>query len=594
MISQDTIEKIRTSIDIVELVREHVPGLKRSGRNFKACCPFHQERTPSFMVSPDKGIFHCFGCGVGGDSFRFIMKMDGLEFVEAIKKLGDRLGITVEDTWQESANPVIKQRQKIYTLLEQAGEFYHLCLEKTSEAHQTLAYLRRRGISRESIGRFTLGYAPVSGHALRDAAVKKGFKEDMLVHAGLIGVSSNTGNFRDQFRGRLMFPIHDTQGRVIAFGARVLDDSLPKYINSSETSVFHKSRVLYGIFQGLKAIRSKNKVIVLEGYTDIILAHQYGFDNAVASLGTALTREHALILKRYVEEVILVFDPDTAGKNAALRAAELLSDLGLFVKIAVLPDSLDPADFFIQRGPREFESILTQAKDWIEFHIDCALTNVEHLPLRAEEKTRIAGMVLPGISRIENAVYRQEMRRLLSRKIDVPEDVLLEESNRVKEKKNYQSQKTSVSPSGAVSRDIRIQEELIRLLFSNPQMWKDINLDENNFMDKRCLEIFIAMRNDFHTSGEVNAARIIASLPEAYAAWLSGVLFEKREYSKPGRIIQELQDELKKSNLKHERSQLEEEICRMLEGQENFDEKKVSEYHRLLRSLKGGEQHGKV
>jgi len=594
MISQETIERIRSATDIVELVREHVPGLKRSGRNFKVCCPFHQERTPSFMVSPEKGIFHCFGCGAGGDMFRFLMKMEGLDFAESIKKLGARAGIPVEDFRQESGNPVLQQRQKVYGLLEQTSGFYRRCLEGMSEAGPARTYVERRGISPESIDRFMLGYAPVSGYALCEAALKKEFKEDMLVRAGLINVSRGGSAFRDHFRGRLMFPIHDTQGRVVAFGGRVLDNSLPKYINSSETPVFSKSRVLYGMFQGLKTIRTKRQVVVFEGYTDVIMAHQHGCDNAVAPLGTALTREHAFLLKRYVDEVILAFDPDDAGKSAALRAAEILSGQGFFVKIAVLPDALDPADFFVQKGARAFTAVLGQAVDWIEFHIDSELARTNNRPLRAEDKTRIAGMVLPGIARIDNAVYRHQMRKLLSKKLDVPEDVLVEESNKILKKSKYESPRTETVPAVSASREVRIQEELIRLLLMNPQIWNELEHNELHFTDNRCIEIYCAMSNDAKPSGELNPARIIAGLPESHASWVSGVLFEKREYANPERIVKKLLDELKKTGLKHERTRLEEAVCRMLEGQENVDEQKISEYHRLIRSLKGGEPHGQV
>ena len=296
MIPEATIARVRESINLAELVREHVPTLKKRGRNFTACCPFHQERTPSFNVYPEMGVFKCFGCGVGGDAFKFLMLTEGLNYPDAIRKIAARVGLTIEEEQKsEAVTAEAKEKQVLYGLLEDASKFYHRTLLESKEAAQAREYLAKRGLTAESLEHFRLVLRRRPASALRDAAVKKGFSIEVLEKAGLVR-RRDGGRVSDAFWNRIIFPIWDTQGRIIAFGGRAMGDAMPKYINSSETPVYSKSRHLYGLFQGLPTLRKERRIVILEGYMDVVTCHQFGLDITAATLGTALTEDHVRIL----------------------------------------------------------------------------------------------------------------------------------------------------------------------------------------------------------------------------------------------------------------------------------------------------------
>ncbi len=365
MISNSVIEQIKDRLDIVEFIRQYVPNLKRAGKTYKACCPFHHEKTPSFTCSSEKGLFYCFGCQAGGDIFEFLMKMENLSFNEALEKLAERAGVEYKPQRAEFSAEE-QRRSSARKALDFARSFYHKNLLSAAGTNAR-AYVKERNLTKETCVKFELGLAFNDATALARAAQAAGYSENDLKDAGLC-LRTDFG-MRDYFRNRLMFPIINHRGDTVGFGGRILGQGEPKYLNSPETVLFTKSHVLYGLNFAGPAIRKTDRAVLLEGYMDVIGCHQAGIDYTVAPLGTSLTEEHARLLKRYTENVILLFDPDEAGIKAALRGSVVLISHGLFVKIATLPDGLDPDEYVAKYGKESFEQILNNAEDFIAFQV---------------------------------------------------------------------------------------------------------------------------------------------------------------------------------------------------------------------------------
>ncbi len=353
MIKNEVIEEIRSRVDIVELVGSYVP-LKRVGRNFRGLCPFHPDKSPSFYVNPERQSYHCFGCGAGGTAISFVMAQEKLEFPDAVRLLGKRLGIEVASDTGHSRN------QALYDACENAALFFEAQLQR-SEAAQ--AYLAKRGLKPETVRRFRLGFAQ-AGNLLRGEARKRGWSEDALVQAGLL--ARRDGGLADYFFGRLMFPIFSLSGKVVAFGGRVLDDREPKYLNSPETPLFRKGSMLYGLFQARAYLRDSVPVLV-EGNFDLLSLTDAGLNNVVAPLGTALTPEQAALLRRYNSKVVLLYDGDSAGRAACRRSLEPLLRADLEPLVALLPDGTDPDSFVRAAGRAELDRLLRRALDFIRF-----------------------------------------------------------------------------------------------------------------------------------------------------------------------------------------------------------------------------------
>lgn len=412
LIPADVVDAIKQKVDIADLVGEYVPNMQRAGRNLKARCPFHQERTPSFVVSPERGTFHCFGCGEGGDCLTFVMKIENLSFAEAAEKLASRAGIKLEAQELSAAD---KEKLKLKEVLGLAAEYYHKVLLSPAGA-PALSYLKGRGVADKTIAEFKLGYAPKAGE-LAAKAKAKGYSAELLAKAGL------TGKRGDFFFDRVLYPIFDTKGAVAAFGGRTLGDGEPKYLNSPESPVFAKSRLLYGLSHGLPAVRKAKRVVLMEGYMDVMAAHQHGLPLACAPLGTALTNEHASIIKRYAEEAVIVFDADSAGLNAAVRGAEILLAEGLSVRIATVPGAKDPDELLESQGLPALQSCLDAAVDLVHFKTDLLLKAV-HGPLSAKHKSDVAKQVLETVNRSPDEVMKAEWARWLSQRLGIPQDAL--------------------------------------------------------------------------------------------------------------------------------------------------------------------------
>ncbi|GBF10158.1 DNA primase [Tepidibacillus sp. HK-1] len=354
LIPDEILHNIRRHFDIVDVISQYVQ-LKKSGRNFVGLCPFHSEKTPSFSVSPEKQIYHCFGCGAGGDVLRFIMEIENFSFREAALHLGQQAGITIPlEHEQTYYDPLEQQKQQMIQVHELASKFYHYLLLETEHGQESLRYLIDRGFTRELIETFYIGYAPSAWDTLKNFLLKRGFAIEILEKAGLI-IQSDEGNYYDRFRNRVMFPIFDAHGRVIAFGGRVLDQSLPKYLNSPETLIFNKSKTLYNLHLAKKQIRKKRQAILLEGYVDTIAVWNAGVEQGIATLGTSLTEEHAKILRRDADEVVISYDSDSAGQLATFRAIDILQEVGCQIKIVQMPKGLDPDDYIRKFGAESFK-----------------------------------------------------------------------------------------------------------------------------------------------------------------------------------------------------------------------------------------------
>lgn len=348
---------------IEEVVGQYV-NLRRSGSNLFGLCPFHGEKTASFSVAPDKGIFYCFGCHKGGSVINFEMEIEGLSYPDAVRALAKRVGMEVPE--DEQYQNRYRQQERLWALSKEAARFFHAQLYAHAGA-EGLAYAQKRGISKATLTKFGIGFAPDSWSALCDAMREKGYTEEELKESGLVSVSQKNGHIYDRFRNRLMFPIIDIRGNVIGFGGRVMDNATPKYLNSPETIIFNKRRNLFALNLAKKT--KLGYMILVEGYMDAVALHQYGFDCAVASLGTSLTEEHATLLSRYTEQVMLIYDGDEAGQNATKRAIPMLEKAGLQVKVLQMRDAKDPDEFLKKFGADRFRLLLEESSNRVEYQL---------------------------------------------------------------------------------------------------------------------------------------------------------------------------------------------------------------------------------
>ncbi|MDA1737434.1 DNA primase [Bacillus cereus] len=449
-IPEEVVEQIRTSSDIVEVIGEYVQ-LRKQGRNYFGLCPFHGENSPSFSVSSDKQIFHCFGCGEGGNVFSFLMKMEGLAFTEAVQKLGERNGIAVAEYTsgqgqQEDISDDTVIMQQAHELLK---KYYHHLLVNTEEGNEALSYLLKRGITKEMIEKFEIGYASPAWDAATKILQKRGLSLSSMEQAGLLIRSEKDGSHYDRFRGRVMFPIYTLQGKVIAFSGRALGDDTPKYLNSPETPIFHKSKLLYNFHQARPFIRKRGQVVLFEGYADVLAAVKSGVEEAVATMGTALTEEQAKLLRRNVETVVLCYDGDKAGREATMKAGQLLLQVGCQVKVTSLPDKLDPDEYVQQYGTTAFENLVKSSISFVGFKINYLRLGKN---LQDESgKEEYVKSVLKELSLLQDAMQAESYLKSLSQEFSYSMETLLNQLHQYrKEQKVQQKQVKQVSKSSQI------------------------------------------------------------------------------------------------------------------------------------------------
>jgi DNA primase len=419
----DLIEEIRLNNDLVEIVSEYV-RLEKKGGGYFGLCPFHREKTPSFHVEPLKQFYYCFGCNNGGNVFHFIMNIENLDFLEALRFLAERAGINLPEPDDNNEQYKSRLRKDIMKANNEAARFYYSYLSGNT-GREAQKYLYNRGLSNSVIKRFGLGYSPDEWDALSKHLISKGYDETTLIEAGLC-IRNKSGKLYDRFRGRIMFPIFNIRGNVVAFGGRVLNDKLPKYVNSPETLVYSKGRELFGMHIAKKC--TEKKILVVEGYMDVIALHQAGVPYAVASLGTALTNMQGRILKKYADEIIISYDTDSAGKKATERGLEVLRRLGCRVKVLQVPDGKDPDEYIRKNGPEEFKNLIDRGLSLLEYRIK--QLKAEFPQDNMEGKLAFLNGAAEILAEQDNIVEREIVMKSISRDYDISMDALIAETNR--------------------------------------------------------------------------------------------------------------------------------------------------------------------
>ncbi len=486
-IDEAVLDDILGRTDIVEVISAYIP-LKRSGRNFKACCPFHKEKTASFMVSAEKQIYHCFGCGAGGNAFNFLMQYERMEFPEAVEHLARKAGIILPER-RPGADRTSGLVTQIHRINETAAGFYQGVL-RTPAAAAAHAYLNKRTITPETAKIFRLGYAPEQGPSLFRHLAGQKFDPGLAQKAGLVMAGQDNGYY-DRFRSRIVFPIIDARSTVVGFGARVLDGSLPKYINSPETPVYVKGDHLYGLNLAKDAIRREDRAVVVEGYLDCILPYQAGMHSIVASLGTALTPRQVRLLKRYTHNVCLVYDGDMAGQAASIRSLEIFIDEGVNLTVAVLPDGYDPDSFVVERGIGAFRDLVAQARSIFDYKLHFLTARPGSIGI--EEKAAVVTDMLETIARFKNAVLRSEYIKKLSNALDIDESALLAELS--KARTGIRGRDTDTAAPYRAAAVHPAEKLLIKLMLEETALINDIRdrLDPDDFQDSRTARIVRVM-----------------------------------------------------------------------------------------------------
>ena len=484
---QNPIEEIKNRLDIVKVIGEYIK-LKKAGANYRAVCPFHSEKKPSFFVSPARQIFKCFGCNLSGDIFGFVKQIEGVEFGDALRILARKAGVELK-----RQDPIIQsQRNRLYEICELSCQFFEKQLQSNA-GKQIQQYLLKRGINQDSQDIWRLGYAPDSWHGLSDFLKKKGFGVDELLKAGLC-IKNEKGNVYDRFRKRIMFPIFDLSSQVVGFSGRRLvgqTEEIAKYVNTPSTILYDKSGILYGLDKAKVEIRKNNYCILVEGNVDIILSSQAGIKNIVATCGTALTSYQLDILKRYSNNLILAFDMDIAGDSATKRGINLAQEKGFDIKIIVMPKGKDPSDVILE-NPENWQKHIKDAKLILNFYFDSAFSKYDKKTVQG--KQTISQMLLPVIKRIPNKIVQSHWIQKLAQNLGVREQDIRQELEKTKlESQNYQKEKP-IAQIPLKSMDQVLQERLVILALQKPENIKIITEQDFVFFDLNTKEIFIAFK----------------------------------------------------------------------------------------------------
>lgn len=501
--SQELIERIINHFDIVDIVSQYIP-LKKAGRNYKALCPFHEEKTPSFVVSPEKQLFHCFGCGIGGNLFTFLMKWEKVTFPEAVKMLADKAGISFPTLDRGKKKGV--GREEAYRTNELAARLFQEILEKNKAIQD---YLRKRGFTQKVIREFGLGYAPSSGDFLKLARQKEISLEN-LKQSNLVGTSQGKEGWYAWFRFRLIFPIFDTEGRICGFAGRVLDNSLPKYVNSPQSVVFDKGKILYGLNFSKEAIRKKEEVILVEGYIDVIALHQAGLENVVASMGTSLTPSQVRLIKRYSDRVLIAYDQDKAGIAATLRSFDLLMNADLQVEIVNMPQGMDPEELVRKEGIDSFLEKKKKAIPYFDYRLDMAISNRSSMARR--DKGDVVAILFSILEKTK-LEGRQEMIRRLSQRLDLDEESLRTELSKLRgRERGFFSRREFLEIE---DKQMSTEKALLQLMLSEKAIIRIVKEREciDNFVDsshRKIAEEMIASLEE----GEISSSKLINKLGE--------------------------------------------------------------------------------
>ncbi len=470
-IPEKTLEEIRDKLDIVDVVSRYI-DLRPSGSNFKALCPFHDEKTPSFVVSPEKQIFHCFGCGASGNVINFVQKIENISFVEAVKMLAKEAGVPLEEKEDKGTE---RKKALIYGILEFAALFYKKLLRREA-GKEAYAYLIKRGVTPPIIETFSIGWAPFAEYTLGTEAERRGYTKETLVESGLIHKTKD-GRYIDYFRGRIMFPIRDVKGRVVGFGGRVLGNSQPKYLNTKETPVFKKSDILYGIDVAKEFIKKRKEVFIVEGYMDLIAMHKNRIENSVATLGTSLTISQARILKRFAHKTFISYDGDKAGNKATLRGIDIFKKQGMDVGIIEIPEGEDPDTFLKKYGRSAFLALREKSRNLLDFLID--VRKKDYDLSNPEGRIKFIRELIRDISGLSDELEITSYIKTIGERFDVEERVLYNELSKLKKRKTREKEKIEEAKRDGIE---KTQEAILGIMMSDEEA-KDIALSRLNEKD---------------------------------------------------------------------------------------------------------------
>ena len=561
---REVIDEVRLQNDIVEVISQYVP-LKQKGSSYFGLCPFHNEKTASFSVNSEKQFYYCFGCGAAGNVFSFLMEMENMDFPEAMKKLAERAHITLPEP-EKSAQVVAAEqlKQRLFDIHTTAGRFFYDCLQD-GQGEQARAYLAKRRMDPRIARKFGIGYSPDSYDALFKHLKEKGFTVGDILKTGLVLENKDGKGYHDRFRGRLMFPIFDVQGRVVGFGGRILAKGEPKYLNSPETILFSKSRNLYGL--NFAKAAKKRELILVEGYMDMLSIYQAGFHNVVASLGTAFNNDHARTLKRFADDVILLYDSDEAGTNAALRAIPVLVKNGFRVKVTQVPDGKDPDEFIKAKGAAEFSKLLINAVHYISFEIACIqrkynLKNPEHRVRFATEAAEILSKLDSEIERnvylgevsrvtgVEEEAIRSEIRKLMQK----DDEAFRKEA----EKQRQQNWKNYTAEGRKVEKGlIEAQRNLLYYAAQQQRVYDILKtiLEEDDFTEDVFRRAFQHIGELWSSSGHVFPADLVSRFEETkeqkMATEIFAVQLPMENGADMGKAINEQVRLLKRTKIEH-------------------------------------------
>ena len=524
---QSFIDELLARNPIEEVVGRHVT-LRRSGANMFGLCPFHGEKTASFSVAPDKGIYYCFGCHKGGGAINFVMEMEGLTYPDAVRALAQRSGMEVPEDVQYQSR--YRQQERLWALCKEAARYFHAQLYSEAGA-QGLAYAQKRGMPKSTLTTFGIGFAPDSWNGLVMAMKAKGYTEQELKDAGL--VSEKGGRIYDRFRNRLMFPIIDVRGNIIGFGGRVMDDSTPKYLNSPETVIFNKRKNLFALNIARK--RKLGYLILVEGYMDAIALHQYGFDCAVASLGTSLTEEHATLISRYVEQVVLIYDGDEAGQRATKRAIPILEKAGIRVKVLQMKDAKDPDEFLKKFGADKFKLLLEESSNRVEYQLNAIARKYD---LRIDDqRIRFLQESAELICTLGSSVQREIYSSRVAQAAKITEESMkLEVSKAFKRRlarERKQQEKIDLAPAQALqpkTRSVRYdnlksamaEEEILAQAFLDPTLMGETDLTGSAFSVPLLGKVYDQMLAMYKAGYEVSIASL-ADISQEEMSHITGI-----------------------------------------------------------------------
>ena len=543
------IDEIRDRTDIVTVISDHVV-LKKVGKNFKGLCPFHSEKTPSFSVSPDKRIYHCFGCGVGGNVFKFLMEIQSISFPEVLKVLAERAGIPLpRNSSDHSTDPGHKERESLRKLNEAATRYFQSLLKNPEGGLSARNYLTSRHFDAETLERYRVGWAaPTWKGLLTHVQQKSSVTQEQLLKSGLIIKKEDSSTVYDRFRGRVIFPIKDLHSNIIGFGGRSInEEDQPKYLNSPETLLYQKSETLFGMDQAKQAIRKENQVILVEGYFDQMRAVQHGVEYVVATCGTALTAKQASMLRNHAETAILIFDSDSAGRSAAEKGFDILLEHGMNVKIVVLPDGQDPDSFIQEQGAESFLEKIRNAKPFMESYIDALVR--ESPGQTPADKVKMANQILPLLAKIKNTVERSAWLEKFTSKTNIDDQTFLKELS----KALTQNQPRMAETKSELAPLLNLEKHLVHLILSDKETAQMVLLevDPEDFSDPILKNIAQTCRQKIDNDEDLRIDQLLGQTedPETRNV-LSRLGLDSVEFESPERTMKDCIGKFKNIHLK--------------------------------------------